>query len=104
MKRAIKRVIDGLQDHQGAIDPGVVELLAELVKLAAAVIPGLLKRGKLEEAIEEAIREMPSGWCVAIEIENGGTVVTIPSIAENASRDQMSVVAQIAKDLEEALE
>lgn len=86
----------------------IVPLLTALVQLALEIVPGLLKRGELEEAIGEAAKELPKDWDLYVTVQNGVTEVFAhcprggQNVAPNKGTlaDQVLSLIKLAKERE----
>lgn len=96
---------------EGADMSAIIPLLTALVQLALDIVPGLLKRGEFEEAIEEAARELPAEYLISVDIERGSAVTNIllPALdhddagafdVEGTLAEQVRALVKIAKDRE----
>ena len=90
----------------------IVPLLTALVQLALEIVPGLLKRGELESAIEEAARELPKDWRIDIRTLEGISVTSLwwcggewtsYSLLPDGLPEQVRALVKIAKERESHL-
>lgn len=85
LKSDLKGAQARLEDarRQGIDLTELLPLLVALVELAREIVPDLLKpKHGLEDAIEEAARDLPPDWMISIAVGPGSAVVELDHIGD----------------------
>lgn len=103
IKNSLASAIREIQKARAAgVDlSALLPLLTTLVELATEVLPGMLKRDGLEEAIEKAAKELPESHFIAIDInQTPGKVDVLLLLSEHLELVQQDTPGTLAEQVE----